>query len=165
MLKPTFGVALLVTALVCAGCGGSTSSAPVESTSSPPVESTTSSAPVESTAPPSRPSGPRRGVIHASIEDQMESPEFTMDLDLPFDVKFGQYTLVVVDRSFCALHMWGPGVDVITRDGVNRFEIQLQPNSTYTVTCNWAEIGPHPPHSEGLDTDNMPWSKTLEVTG
>jgi hypothetical protein len=156
MLRPAFGVASLVTALVCAGCGGSPSGALVESTA---VEST----PAALTAPSPKTASPRRGVIHASIEDTMESPEFSMDL--PSYVKFGQYTLVVDDRSSCAFHMWGPGVDVITtRHGINRFEIELQPYSTYTAACNWAEIGRHPPHSEGLRTDNLPWATTLEVT-
>lgn len=164
MLKPTFGVAPLVTALVCSGCAGSTAPAPAESTSSPAVQSTPSIASGSSAAPPSKARGRRRGVIHASIEDRTESPEFS--IDLPAYVRFGQYTLIVDDRSSCAFHMWGPGVDVITtRHGVNRFEIRLQPNSTYTVACNWDEIGRHPRHTEGLDTDNMPWSVTLDATG
>jgi hypothetical protein len=86
-------------------------------------------------------------------------------MDVPLTVTFGRYTLVVDDSSSCAFHMWGPGVDVITSDGVNRFQVEFRRNATYTAACNWKDIGPHPPHSEGLDTDNMPWSATVRVTG
>ena len=123
---------------------------------STPAPQTTAPATTASATP-----GPKSRVLRVRIEDQEESPEFS--ITMPDYVAPGRYTLVVDDRSSCAFHLWGPDVDVISRDGVSRFEIRLQKNQSYTAACNWGDIGKHPAHTEGLDTDNLPWSHRLDV--
>jgi len=102
---------------------------------STPAPQTTAPATTASATP-----GPKSRVLRVRIEDQEESPEFS--ITMPDYVAPGRYTLVVDDRSSCAFHLWGPDVDVISRDGVSRFEIRhrrtspIPPSATGAISAN-----------------------------
>ena len=146
MSRYTLTVAAAALALFAAACGGASSSAPETETTT-----NTSTPATRTTAPAAPVSKPR--VLRATIEGRNESPDFliTMSDESPAP---GRYTLIVNDMdTWCDFHMWGPGVDVISADGVNRFEIRLQDDGTYIATCNASGI------------DNMAWNTEIHVAG
>jgi hypothetical protein len=120
------GVAVLATSALLAACGGSTD---------------------ERTPTDER-------TLSMWLWDIEESPEFV--IDAPRSAAPGDYTLVISDGSeTCALHFWGPGVDVMSQDGESRFSIRLQAGKEYTAVCNYS--------GKDDSDDNMAWRETLKV--